>query len=218
MKRFVVIGLGNFGSSLVETLHEHGHEVIVVDGDEDAVDSIAPHASVAIVGDGRSVETLRRVGAAEADAGIINTGNDIAASVLSTLALQELEIPEIRVKVISREHARAMERLGVTETIFPERDSAHDLGTRLSGRDLKNYLVLGDGHSLQEMAVPPPWKGKTLGDLDLRSEHAISVVAVRNAAAETMQLPPDPGRALVGTDTLLVAGRDSDLAKVAEIT
>ncbi len=76
MKRFVVIGLGNFGASLVETLHEHGHEVIVVAADEDAVDAIAPHASVAIVGDGRSVETLRRVGAAEADCGIINTGRN----------------------------------------------------------------------------------------------------------------------------------------------
>jgi hypothetical protein len=28
MKRFVVIGLGNFGSSVAESLHSKGHEVI----------------------------------------------------------------------------------------------------------------------------------------------------------------------------------------------
>jgi trk system potassium uptake protein TrkA len=217
MKRFVVIGLGNFGASLVETLREHGHEVIVVDGDEDAVDAIGPSASVAVVGDGKSVDTLRRVGAAEADCGIINTGDDLASSVLATLALQELGVPEIRVKVVSTEHARAMERLGATETVFPERVAAQNLGVRLSGRGLKKFVSLGDGHSLQEMAVPAPWKGRTLVELDLRREHSISVVAIRNTAEETLHLPPDPNRALVGTDSLLVAGRDEDLEKVAEL-
>ena len=217
MKRFVVIGLGNFGASLVKTLHEHGNEVIVIDGDEEAIDGIASNASVAIVGDGRSVETLRRVGAAEADCGIINTGEDIAASVLSTLALQELEVPEIRVKVVSEQHARAMERLGVTETIFPERDTAHDLGTRLSGRDVKSYTGIGDGYSLQEMAVPVPWKGKSLRDLSIKEDFGVFVLAVKSSTQAAMQLPPDPERALVGTDTLLMAGRDADLEKVAKV-
>ncbi|HMO26419.1 MAG TPA: NAD-binding protein [Tepidisphaeraceae bacterium] len=33
MKRFVVIGLGNFGSTTANALHRQGHEVIVIDTD-----------------------------------------------------------------------------------------------------------------------------------------------------------------------------------------
>ena len=36
MKTFIVIGLGRFGSSAAEQLYDMGHEVIVVDRDEEA--------------------------------------------------------------------------------------------------------------------------------------------------------------------------------------
>ena len=62
MKRFVVIGLGNFGSSVAESLHAQGHEVIAVDTNEDSVDRISPHVSRAAVADGRTVAALERIG------------------------------------------------------------------------------------------------------------------------------------------------------------
>ena len=74
MKRFVVIGLGNFGSSIAEALHANGHDVIAIDPNEEAVDRIAPHVSRAAVGDGRNIQTLERVGTRGADAGVVSTG------------------------------------------------------------------------------------------------------------------------------------------------
>ena len=41
MKTFIVIGLGRFGSSAAEQLYDMGHEVIVVDRDEEAVNHLA---------------------------------------------------------------------------------------------------------------------------------------------------------------------------------
>ena len=38
MKRFVIVGLGNFGSGVAETLAARGHEVIAIDVDEAKVD------------------------------------------------------------------------------------------------------------------------------------------------------------------------------------
>ena len=90
MKRFVVIGLGNFGSSAAEALHAQGHEVIAVDPREEVVDRIAPHVSRAAVADGRSIDALERVGARGADAGVVGTGDDITASILATMALRDL--------------------------------------------------------------------------------------------------------------------------------
>lgn len=214
MKRFVIVGLGNFGTGLAETLHKRGHEVIAVDVQEDAVDRIAPYVSRAVVADGQDLEVLRRIGAQDADAGIVSTGDDITASILSSMTLIDLDVREVYVKVISRDHARAMGRIGVTETIFPERQAAVNLGVRLSSSDIFNYVRLGEDVSMQEIIVPEAWEGRSLRDLQLRQRYNCSVVAVHDNLLNQIQVPPEPGAPLKDTDTLLVAGRDEDLEQI----
>ncbi|HEU5173331.1 MAG TPA: NAD-binding protein, partial [Gemmatimonadaceae bacterium] len=104
MKRFVVVGLGNFGSSIAESLNAQGHDVLAVDTSEEAVERIAGTVSSAVIADGRSAKTLERIGARNADAGIIGTGDDITASILATMALKDVGVREIYVKVISVDH------------------------------------------------------------------------------------------------------------------
>jgi trk system potassium uptake protein TrkA len=215
MKRFVVIGLGNFGSSAAEALFGQGHEVIAVDPREEVVDRIAPHATRAAVADGSSVEALQRVGAKGADAAVVSTGDDITASILATMALRDLGVKEVYVKVISRDHGRVMHRLGVTETVFPERDSALSLATRLCGTAVLNYVRLGTGFSMQEMAVRADWNGKTLRQLELRQKYGIAVVALHDILTDQIVTAPDPDTVLKESDTLLVAGKDEDLARAA---
>lgn len=217
MKRFIIIGLGNFGFSAAEALNNAGHDVIVIDVDGDVVDRIAPHVARAAVGDGTDIQTLQRIGAADADIGVIATGDDITASILATMALHDLKVKDVYVKVISRDHARVMQRIGVTETIFPERDSATALATRLSGTALLNYVRLGEGFSIQEMAVPDRWNGRTIRELQLRQTFDITVIALHDVLNDRMLPSPDPDSILKDSDTLLVAGSDAALAKAAQL-
>jgi trk system potassium uptake protein TrkA len=216
MKRFVVIGLGNFGSSAAEALHAQGHEVIAVDPREEAVDRIAPFVTRAAVADGRNLDALERIGVRGADAGIVSTGDDITASILSTMVLRDLGVKDVYVKVISRDHARVMDRIGATETVFPERDTGLALASRLSGSAILNYVRLGTGFSVQEMAVRSDWVGKTLRELELRRNYGITVIALHDILQDKMVATPDPDVVLKGSETLLVAGRDEDLARAAE--
>ncbi|HEX2187896.1 MAG TPA: TrkA family potassium uptake protein [Longimicrobiaceae bacterium] len=218
MKRFVVIGLGNFGASLAESLYEMGHEVVAVDTVEEAVDRISPRVTRAAVGDGRSLGVLERLGVKGADAAVVSTGDDITASILASMALRDLGVAEIYVKVISRDHARVMERIGVTETVFPERDSAIRLATRISSRGILNYVRLGPGFSLQEMAVPDRWVGQTLRGLALPRRYRVAVIAVHDVLLDQMLPVPDPDAPLKDSDTLLVAGRDEDLERVSRVS
>ena len=217
MQRFVVIGLGNFGASVAQALHAARHDVLAVDTNADSVDRIATFVTRAVVTDGRSAKALERVGAKGADAGIVSTGDDITASILSTMALRDLGVGEVYVKVISTEHARVMEKLGVTETIFPERESGHRLATRVSSRAIINYVRLGPGFGVQEMAVPEPWIGRCLKDLQLPSKYRISVIAVHDMLNEEMIPVPNPNAPLKDSDTLLVAGTDKDLERAAKL-
>lgn len=217
MKRFIVVGLGNFGYSVAESLFNQGHEVIAISLDAAAVDRIATRVSRAAVGNGTDLQTLERIGAKGADAGVVSTGDDITASILATVALHDLDIRDVYVKVISRDHARVMERIGVTETVFPERDSALSLGRRMSGTALLNYVRLGTGFSVQEMGVPQAWYAKTLRELGLRQRYGVSIVAVRDVLTDEMRVAPDPDAKLKDSDTLLIAGTDEDLARVAKV-
>jgi len=213
----VVVGLGNFGSSVAESLFSQRHEVIAIDMNEDAVDRIAPFVSRAAVGDAKNLHTLERLGVKGADAAVVSTGDDITASVLTTMALHDLGIREVYVKVISRDHARVMERLGATETVFPERESAMSLGKRMSGTGLLNYVSIGTGFSIQEMGVPSSWSGKTLRELALRQTFGITVVAIHDVLSDKMSFTSDPDAILKESDALIVAGKDDDLARAAAI-
>jgi trk system potassium uptake protein len=217
MKRFVVIGLGNFGSGVAETLHRGGHDVIALDTREDAIDRIAPFVGRAALGDGKDIRTLERIGAGDADAAVISTGDDITASVLTTLALRDLKIPEIYVKVISLDHARVMEKLGVTETVFPERESAMRLGHRIANQSLLNYMQIGTDFSIQEMAVPDSWVGQSLRSLALPRTYRVSVIAVHDVLTDTMIPVPDPDAPLKESDTLILAGANENLARAARL-
>lgn len=215
MKRFVVIGLGNFGRSVAESLHGMGYEVVAIDADEAAVDRMAQSVSRAIFCDGRNIKLLERAGARGADGGVVATGSDITASILSTMALKDLGVPEIYVKVVSSDHARILDKIGVTETVFPERESGIRLAKRMMSTRILNHVTLGRGFSVREMAVPESWIGRSLRELALPSKFRVSVIAVHDVLTDRMIPVPDPEAPLKESDTLLMAGTDGDLETVA---
>ena len=217
MHRFVVVGLGNFGSSVAEALYSHGHDVIAVDIDPDAVDDIAPHCSRAARGDAREADLLEEIGADEADAAVVSTGDDMTASILSTMALQDLGVERVYVKVISENHARIMRQLGAAETVFPEQDSGVNLASRISEKGVVNYVRMGRNLSVQELVVPEDWRGHTLRELSVRAEYDVSVVGIHDTTTDEMIVPPDPDDTLERTDTLILAGTDEAIDAVAAL-
>lgn len=217
MKRFVVVGLGNFGAAAAEALHAAGHEVTTVDMDETAVDRMASRVTRAAVGDGRNIDVLRSIGAERADIGIVSTGDDITASILAALALRDLGVEELYVKVISSDHARVIEKMGVTETIFPERESGIRLATRVGSAGILNYIRVGEGFGIQEMAVPESWIGDSLRKLQLPKKYKVSIIAVHDVLQDQIIPVPNPDAPLKESDTILILGRDEDLARVAKI-
>ncbi len=217
MKRMIVIGLGNFGMAVAEKLAQKGVDVIAVDRRQDLVDRVAPRAARAVVADGTSEHVLREIGCKHADAGIVSTGDDITASILAVLALKDIGVPEIHVKVISEQHARVVEKLGVTGTVFPERDSGRRLAESVVSHEILSYFPLGDDFALQEMAIPDSWIGHSLREIDVRRRFDISVVAVKDMLTGTVAGIPDPDAPLKDSDTLFVAGGLGSLERAAKV-
>lgn len=217
-KRFIVVGLGIFGQGIAEALYEEGHDVVAIDVIEERVNRIARRVTRAAVGDARQMEVLDRIGAGDADAAVVSTGDDIGSSILIVMTLRDLGVPQIYVKVVSFDHARILKKIGVTETVFPEHESSRNLAQRLThSESLLNYVTLGENFSMQEMAVPNAWKGKTLRNLQLRPKFNVSVIAVHDVLTDIMYPVPDPDSPLKDSDTLLIAGTTDNLERVAAI-
>jgi trk system potassium uptake protein len=216
MNRFVVIGLGNFGTTIATRLYALGHEVVAIDTVSASVDAIGPHVTRAIVGDATKREVLADAGAEGADAGIVSIGDNLGASVLSLLALRDVRVKATYVKVMSEDHARIAEALGATDTVFPERQAATNLASRITSGRLLHYTAYGDRFGIQEMAVPDSWAGKTLADLKLPSEYQIQVVAIHDLLRDMIAVP-NPNLPLTPSDTLLIAGAPEQLEKLTKV-
>jgi trk system potassium uptake protein TrkA len=167
-----------------------------------------------VVGDATDRELLREIGAGSVDAAVISTGEDLATSILATLALRDMGVKDIFVKVTSPEAARALEAFQVRETIFPEREVAYRLAHRIASQTVLDYLPLSEGYSIQEIAIPDRWLGKTLRELALPQRYGIQVVAVYDVLTDSMQVVPDAEKPLKESDVAIVAGRDERVAEV----
>ncbi len=216
MQRFVVVGLGHFGGWVARSLYAQGHDVIAVERNPQLVDRFQHHVTVAVAGDATDRDVLRQVGAERADAAIISTGEDLATSILATLALRDLGVKDIYVKVTSPEAARALDALDVRETIFPEREVADRLAHRITSKSVLEYVPLAPGISIQELAIPDGWLGKTLRELALPSTFGIQIVALQDVLAGSLEVVPDPDRRLRESDVAIVAGKDETIRRVLQ--
>jgi len=212
-RQFAVIGIGRFGYHLVRSLYEMGHDVLAVDGQEEAVQQISPFCSQAVVADASDERQLWNVGAAEAQVGVVAIGTRLDVSILATLHLREASVREIVAKAGSPAHARILHRLGAGDVIRPERDSALLTARRLAEPTVLERLPFLEGYAISEVCAPRPFWGKTLAETQLRRAYRLSVVLVKRVVAgEERTLAAGPDERLREGDVLTVFTRPDDLA------
>jgi len=215
MARFAVIGLGKFGAHVARALYERGHEVIGVDNDRERVQDLRDHCTRALATDCTDPQALRELGLEECDAVIVSMGERMDASILVTLYLREIGVRRIVAKAVSFDHGKILGLIGATEVVHPERDTAMRLAVALGSRSILEYLPLGVGFSLVELATPPSFIGRTLGELEIRKQYHIQVVAVKSG--DRLELAPGAGFKIAEGDILLVVGRDTDLDAITRL-
>lgn len=213
--RVLLVGFGAFGLWFAKTMCEEGHEVLAVERDGSLVDRYADWASRVIVGDATDPAVLERAGARDVDAAVIGTAEALSTTILATVALRDLGVRSIYAKVRSENEARALKGLDITETIFPEQESAFRLAHRIASSSVLQFTPIARGYSVQEMACPDAWMGRSILQIDPRTHHGIQVIAVRDALTGQFKLPPDPSEPIKPSDSLVLAGSDEVLAELS---
>ncbi len=214
MKRFAVIGLGNFGFHAAKALYEDGNEVIAIDTDRAKVQAIDPHSTEAIVLDAIDKEALKTLGLEAMDGVIVSTGTKISTSILICLYLQEIGVKKILAKALDEDHAKILKRVGATEIIHPERDMAMRISRSLSRPNILDFIPLSDDFDLIQAGPPREFIGKTLRELNLRARYNVHIIAIKELVPENFILVPPASFVIKDSDILIILGKSEDIKKI----
>ena len=217
MKSFAIIGLSSFGTYLARTLAAEGHQVMVIDRNEDRIERIKQHVDRAIIADACDKDTLSGLGLSEMDVVVVSLGDPIDASILVTLYLREMRVKKIVAKAITEDHGRILDIIGATQVVFPEKDEATRLAQTLESDYLLDTISIGEDISIVEMAPPRDFLGKSLGELDLRNKYGALVLVVKELVPEKLVVIPTKDHMIKDSDILMLMGSNEDLKKIKKL-
>lgn len=214
MKRFAVIGLGNFGFHAAKALFEDGNEVVAIDTDKARVQAIDPHSTEAVVLNATERDALRSLGLENMDGVIVSTGTKISISILICLYLQEIGVKKILAKALDDDHAKILKKVGATEIIHPERDMALRVSRSLSRPNVLDFIPLADDFDLVQVGPPAEFIGKSLKELNLRAKYNLHIIAIKELVPENFVLVPPASFTIKDSDILIILGKSKDVMRL----
>lgn len=215
MKSYIVIGLGLFGAQTARKLCKLGCEVLALDVRGDLVQQLSDSVTHAVVGDGQDLEVLKALGAENFDCAIIAIGDDLAASVLTTMNLKELNVPYIVCKAHDETHRRVLEKLGVDRVVIPEYEYADKLARSLSSHNVLEYIELSEDYGILEVPAPKSWVGKTIVELNVRAKLGVNIIAVGSGSVTNVS--PSADYRILSGDIIVVLGDNKALEAVQKL-
>ncbi|MFA9558837.1 TrkA family potassium uptake protein [Evansella sp. AB-rgal1] len=210
-KQFVVIGLGRFGGSICKELVKIGHEVLVMDKDEQQIQEFSNIATHAVVANSTDESTLRSLGVRNFDFVVVAIGDNIQESILTTLLLKEMGLKNIWVKAKNDYHHKVLEKIGADHIIHPEKDMGRRIAQQMSDEKVIDFIELSDEYSIVELFATPKLETKSLIDLDIRARYGVTILAVKNK--ENIDISPEPTYVIERGDLLIVIGHNKDIKR-----
>ena len=208
-KEFVVIGLGRFGGSIAKELIQQGAEVMVIDSSSERVDEFSHIATQAIVADTTDEAVIKSLGLWNYDHIIVAIGENIQASILTTLILKESGVKKITVKAQNDYHEKVLKKIGADVVVHPERDMGIRIANNILSNNVLDYLELSDEHSIMEIRANEKLANHTIIDLDIRAKYGVNIVGLKRG--DKIIVSPPANEEILEHDVLLVIGADVDI-------
>lgn len=176
--KFIIIGLGNFGSSLAEKLTQLGHEVIGVDKKIEKIEAIKEKVSQAICLDCVYQDAVLSLPLKNTDVVVVSIGEDEGASLLTTALMKKMKVPRLISRSVSSLHETILEAMEVSEIVRPEEESAERWAKKLSATNFIDSFELTENYSIVQVRIPPKFDGLTVEEVGFNSIYNVVVLTV----------------------------------------
>ncbi|MGA7193912.1 MAG: TrkA family potassium uptake protein [Anaerolineales bacterium] len=172
--KVIIMGCGRIGSQVSELMAAHGHDVTVIDHDDNAIVRLGPNFRGRVVqGLGFDRNVLMNAGIEQADAFVSASSSDNANIVAARIARNIFRVPRVVARLYDPHRAEIYQRLGLT-TISSTNWGAERIYQVLSHTDLDVLYTFGRSEvSLVVVEAPSQLIGKNVAQLSVPGEIAV---------------------------------------------
>ena len=193
--RIAIAGAGNVGRFVAKDLGSKGHDVVLIEQNEELIESLRGELDVNWVrGDACELHTLDAAVLTSCEVMVAATGDDEDNLVISLLAKQEFTVPRVVARVNHPDNEWLFtETWGVDVAVSTPHLLTSLVEEAVSVGDLVRLLQLEQGKvALLEvtLAEGSPAEGKTVGDLSIPPDCTlVAVIRDRHVVAPTKETP-----------------------------
>ncbi|MDE6100434.1 MAG: TrkA family potassium uptake protein [Paramuribaculum sp.] len=218
--RFLIIGLGIYGSNLAIDLTDTGHEVIGVDSNPSLVDAIKDMISTAYIIDATDETALSALPLHNVDLVIVAIGENFGASIRIVALLKKLHVAHIYARAIDRIHESILESFDIDRILTPEQRAASDLVNEMGVNARISSLKIDDETFIMKFKVPERFVGMEYPDMQLEKDFHLKLIAATRGKMSrnilglshmSQTLIPEPDTCTVESGDIIVCqGRAAD--------
>lgn len=214
MKSILVLGAGEFGSTIAKRMSELGCDVLSVDSEESAINEIAPYVTNAMIGDCTNRDLLESLGIKDFDICVVALGGLFQASLEATCTLKELGAKFVMARATNDVQMKFLKMVGADEIAYPEKQTAIRFATRYASDMILDFIRLDSNYSIYEIKVPKDWIGRTLVQIDVRRKHEVNIITLKRGEKVFI---PTPETVFALGDIAFVIGEMKDIRKCFKI-
>ncbi len=175
--KVIIMGCGRIGSQVSMLMSSQGHEVTVIDHDNNAAGRLGPTFKGRLVkGLGFDRDVLTEAGIEQADAFVSASSSDNANIVAARIVRNVFHVPRVVARLYDPRRAEIYQRLGLI-TVSSTNWGAERIVQVLSHTELDVWNNFGHGEvSLVELEAPQQLAGRNVQQLNVPGE--VMVVAI----------------------------------------
>lgn len=176
--RFLIIGLGIYGSNLATDLTSLGHEVIGADISASLVENIKDFISTAYILDATDETALSVLPLSNVDLVVVAIGENFGASIKTVALLKKLQVKKIFARAIDPLHESILQGIGVARILTPEQRAAFDLVNEMALGPSVDTLRIDADNYVMKFYAPTYMLGMAYATLNLAERYGLRLIAV----------------------------------------
>lgn len=175
--RYLIIGLGIYGTNLAMDLTDLGHEVIGADVRATNVDAIKDYIATAYILDSTDEAAIGVLPLKNVDLVIVAIGENFGASIKTVALLRKLGVRNIYARAIDDIHRAILEGMQIERILNPEQRAATDLVNEME-LGVKVETLRADAENLvMRFAAPSYFHSMRYASLNDESMFGLRLIA-----------------------------------------
>lgn len=210
-KSFAVFGLGRFGGTIVKEFYNIGIDVVAVDKDETKVNEHMNYATHVFCTNAVDETVLKQMGIHNVDHAFVSFGDDLQASILTSMLLKEMGVAKVWTKAQNEYHSKVLGKIGVDRVIQPEREVAKRMVRHIVSDKIIDFIELSKDYSMVEIVATSKLDYCSFSELNVHAKYGCTIVGIQRHGCFIVS--PSAEEVIYKDDVLIIIGDNKDIAR-----